>query len=341
MIFILCFYFWYKKMLKSSFNIWKAYWFAERYKEFTEYAPSFSKELDSKIRELNKIYKETKFIKHFLKLESDITRISEKFYDINRKDIIHVMWNKIKQDLVKQFSINRDDKFQSIDSIIQSHKQKIDVKARFRNIDDLNNREMIANNIKMNITEQTLCKKTEDKLCFQLEIIKDLYALNDDHQIAIDSYTQLIIDFRNIGINIDNIKIIKILLHIGVVYFKLKSKENLFYAEQIARYCWIKSKVFNNNKKQELYSGIFALFNGVHSSFKDIECSIEHKTNLQKSLQTETKPHKFCAYCEKISKRNQYCSLCGISCYCDRKCQKKHWRNGHRKQCLKLNEIFN
>jgi len=44
-------------------------------------------------------------------------------------------------------------------------------------------------------------------------------------------------------------------------------------------------------------------------------------------------------YCENIeSKKGEFkkCNACKVVYYCSKKCQKKHWNNGHKKQCNKL-----
>ena len=50
-----------------------------------------------------------------------------------------------------------------------------------------------------------------------------------------------------------------------------------------------------------------------------------------------------CALCgstaqEKNKKALNRCSSCGLVFYCDRDCQLKHWKNGHKETCKKLNQ---
>jgi hypothetical protein len=43
-----------------------------------------------------------------------------------------------------------------------------------------------------------------------------------------------------------------------------------------------------------------------------------------------------CSYCSKTVSTIQHCSRCGKENYCNRDCQKKHWKNGHKKDCKSL-----
>ena len=50
-----------------------------------------------------------------------------------------------------------------------------------------------------------------------------------------------------------------------------------------------------------------------------------------------------CAVCgitaqEKNKKALKRCSGCGLVCYCDQDCQRKHWKNGHKETCKKTNQ---
>jgi ankyrin repeat protein len=41
---------------------------------------------------------------------------------------------------------------------------------------------------------------------------------------------------------------------------------------------------------------------------------------------------------EKNKKALKRCSGCGLVCYCDQDCQRKHWKNGHKETCKKTNQ---
>ncbi len=45
-----------------------------------------------------------------------------------------------------------------------------------------------------------------------------------------------------------------------------------------------------------------------------------------------------CASCEKVLKNAQWCSACQSVAYCDRECQKAHWKAGHKLACFKTNK---
>eukprot|EP00729_Bicosta_minor_P032471 gene32471-biopygen20873 len=62
--------------------------------------------------------------------------------------------------------------------------------------------------------------------------------------------------------------------------------------------------------------------------------SREHETLIQYNLR-----NKVCAYCKRPGARLK-CEGCRQRSYCDRKCQKKDWKQEHRGQCVKLQQVF-
>eukprot|EP00729_Bicosta_minor_P018019 gene18019-biopygen22193 len=62
--------------------------------------------------------------------------------------------------------------------------------------------------------------------------------------------------------------------------------------------------------------------------------SSEHETLIQYNLRV-----KVCAYCKRPGARLK-CEGCRQRSYCDRKCQKKDWKQEHRGQCVKLQQVF-
>eukprot|EP00729_Bicosta_minor_P028536 gene28536-biopygen31622 len=60
----------------------------------------------------------------------------------------------------------------------------------------------------------------------------------------------------------------------------------------------------------------------------------EHETLIQYNLR-----NKVCAYCKRPGARLK-CEGCRQRSYCDRKCQKKDWKQEHRGQCAKLQQVF-
>eukprot|EP00729_Bicosta_minor_P032742 gene32742-biopygen5792 len=62
--------------------------------------------------------------------------------------------------------------------------------------------------------------------------------------------------------------------------------------------------------------------------------SREHETLIQYNLRV-----KVCAYCKRPGARLK-CEGCRQRSYCDRKCQKKDWKQEHRGQCVKLQQVF-
>eukprot|EP00729_Bicosta_minor_P032469 gene32469-biopygen20871 len=60
----------------------------------------------------------------------------------------------------------------------------------------------------------------------------------------------------------------------------------------------------------------------------------EHETLIQYNLR-----NKVCAYCKRPGARLK-CEGCRQRSYCDRRCQKKDWKQEHRGQCLKLQQVF-
>eukprot|EP00729_Bicosta_minor_P032873 gene32873-biopygen29659 len=62
--------------------------------------------------------------------------------------------------------------------------------------------------------------------------------------------------------------------------------------------------------------------------------SREHETLIQYNLR-----NKVCAYCKRPGAVLK-CEGCRQRSYCDRKCQKKDWKQEHRGQCVKLQQVF-
>ena len=62
--------------------------------------------------------------------------------------------------------------------------------------------------------------------------------------------------------------------------------------------------------------------------------SREHETLIQYNLR-----NKVCAYCKRPGAPLK-CEGCRQRSYCDRKCQKKDWKQEHRGQCVKLQQVF-
>eukprot|EP00729_Bicosta_minor_P032828 gene32828-biopygen3824 len=60
----------------------------------------------------------------------------------------------------------------------------------------------------------------------------------------------------------------------------------------------------------------------------------EHETLIQYNLRI-----KVCAYCKRPGARLK-CEGCRQRSYCDRKCQKRDWKQEHRGQCVKLQQVF-
>ena len=62
--------------------------------------------------------------------------------------------------------------------------------------------------------------------------------------------------------------------------------------------------------------------------------SHEHETLIQYNLR-----NKVCVYCKRPGALLK-CEACRQRSYCDRKCQKKDWKQEHRGQCVKLQQVF-
>eukprot|EP00729_Bicosta_minor_P021238 gene21238-biopygen4619 len=60
----------------------------------------------------------------------------------------------------------------------------------------------------------------------------------------------------------------------------------------------------------------------------------EHETLIQYNLRV-----KVCAYCKRPGAVLK-CEGCRQRSYCDRRCQKKDWKQEHRGQCVKLQQVF-
>jgi len=87
----------------------------------------------------------------------------------------------------------------------------------------------------------------------------------------------------------------------------------------------------------------------IQSAFRRYQCREKEKTRLNGAGETanhgklkgkvklkskKSKMDMSCANCEKPSPTKR-CGFCGKKRYCDRKCQKRHWKNGgHKKGCI-------
>eukprot|EP00729_Bicosta_minor_P004381 gene4381-biopygen16816 len=60
----------------------------------------------------------------------------------------------------------------------------------------------------------------------------------------------------------------------------------------------------------------------------------QHETLIQYNLR-----NKVCAYCKRPGARLK-CEGCRQRSYCDRRCQKRDWKQEHRGQCVKLQQVF-
>eukprot|EP00729_Bicosta_minor_P007498 gene7498-biopygen19921 len=60
----------------------------------------------------------------------------------------------------------------------------------------------------------------------------------------------------------------------------------------------------------------------------------QHETLIQYNLR-----NKVCAYCKRPGAHLK-CEGCRQRSYCDRKCQKRDWKQEHRGQCVKLQQVF-
>eukprot|EP00729_Bicosta_minor_P017331 gene17331-biopygen7477 len=60
----------------------------------------------------------------------------------------------------------------------------------------------------------------------------------------------------------------------------------------------------------------------------------EHETLIQYNLR-----NKVCAYCKRPGALLK-CEGCRQRSYCDRRCQKRDWKQEHRGQCAKLQQVF-
>eukprot|EP00729_Bicosta_minor_P007499 gene7499-biopygen19922 len=60
----------------------------------------------------------------------------------------------------------------------------------------------------------------------------------------------------------------------------------------------------------------------------------QHETLIQYNLR-----NKVCAYCKRPGARLK-CEGCRQRSYCDRRCQKRDWKQEHRRQCVKLQQVF-
>ena len=66
----------------------------------------------------------------------------------------------------------------------------------------------------------------------------------------------------------------------------------------------------------------------------DIQEIYDFQRNIKSKMGIQFKMSKFCFSCYKKIQKTNYCSRCRCASYCDRKCQKSHWKK-HKKFCIK------
>jgi hypothetical protein len=65
---------------------------------------------------------------------------------------------------------------------------------------------------------------------------------------------------------------------------------------------------------------------------EEIAISVQHQ--LEKSRKTAREKFRQCHNCDKVIQGSiRVCSSCKKVCYCNRECQKAHWKK-HKKSCL-------
>jgi hypothetical protein len=98
-------------------------------------------------------------------------------------------------------------------------------------------------------------------------------------------------------------------------YIKLQKKTNADAClKQFKKYCVLDSSEYQNLKR----------------SVEKLKGKVVKKVKV--------KSEQKCAVCDEIESycgEFKTCSACRIPVYCSKKCQRQHWKNGHRKQCGK------
>lgn len=99
---------------------------------------------------------------------------------------------------------------------------------------------------------------------------------------------------------------------------------NLIYAPRDLDACirpaTVNDEVSNNARKQKS--------NKLKNSYK------KHCCNTSPNPFTVEEPSQ-CDYCKRFVRKVYECGGCRKVAYCGRKCQKYHWKNGHREECKK------
>jgi len=95
-----------------------------------------------------------------------------------------------------------------------------------------------------------------------------------------------------------------------------------------AKYCLKKFKKHTDSEYEILMPALERRLNSINGSTK--------KKMKPKKIRTKGRCNNpFCLKVEKHEKQFQFCSGCRICKYCSRKCQKIHWKNGHKESCKK------
>ena len=45
-----------------------------------------------------------------------------------------------------------------------------------------------------------------------------------------------------------------------------------------------------------------------------------------------------CGHARRLQEKFRACSRCNVTRYCSKECQKKHWKEGHKKECVAKEE---
>jgi hypothetical protein len=116
---------------------------------------------------------------------------------------------------------------------------------------------------------------------------------------------------------------------------------DIFYAIQTRCYIHLGNKTMAERSLKEVKR-----FNSVNvptdSSIKHIntlELQIQkmrkHKKMKKKEVKTRAKCSSYeCQNVESHPREFKTCMRCRTTKYCSRKCQKKHWKQGHKKECM-------
>ena len=73
---------------------------------------------------------------------------------------------------------------------------------------------------------------------------------------------------------------------------------------------------------------------GARASMNDLRAAEDEHATLKRKMAREKAKIHGCTYCGARDRDLQVCKGCHAASYCDRTCQRRHWKQGHKRECM-------